>query len=468
MKDFLPGLRIRYFRYCAKRHAIKTIYIMKNTLIYSLIIFLFFTCGCVNTDHSVYTLIRGGTLINTSDNGTSQVDLKDSYILIKDSVIVDCGSMSDNPSLPVDYQLMDAKEKYIVPGLIDGFGTINNQSYADAYLECGVTSVVGVESLRRGVLFLDGDPSPDILVLGDVGDIKQSDEEVINEFKEAAAKGFRLMLLMYKLTPSQVALSVDLAGKYGIATIGELGYTSYREAADLGVQSFVHITRYSLDMSPEELRYSVAEEPFSDDMDSPKWEYYRFLSSVDTTESIFKDHSAYLAAYPCYLIPTLSLLYLDLPDHNNPWNDPVARLINPDDVNNPAGIETGNHDYDPVCQEAYKLLAIKEMEIAHGYIKAGAKHLAGSAADVWGTLPGVSLHTELELLEKAGLDCRQVIAAATSNFSQAYGWNRGVIEKGARADILILNSNPVISIKNLRDIDRIILNGELLEINRNK
>ena len=441
---------------------------MKRTLICCLLLLLFFSNGCINKKRSGYTLVRGGTLINTADNGTDKVDIKDSYILIKDSVIVDYGSLSDNPSLPGGCQVVDVKGKFIVPGLIDGFGTINNQSYADAYLECGVTSVVGVESLRRGELFLDGDPSPDILILGDVGDIQQSDEEIISEFKDAAEKGFRLMLLMYKLTPSQIALSVDMADKYGIATIGELGYTSYKEAAQLGVQSFVHITRYSLDMSPEELRHAVAEEPFSDDMDSPKWAYYRFLSRLDTTDNIFKDHSANLGAYQGYLIPTLSLLYLDLPDHGNPWNDPVARLINPDDVNNPADMGTGNHDYDSIYQEAYTSLAIKVMEIAHGYIKAGAKHLAGSAADVWGTMPGVSLHTELELLEKAGLDCRRAIAAATSNFSLAYGWNRGVIKKGYRADILILNSNPIVSIKNLRDINRIILNGKLLEIIRNK
>ncbi|MDT8402608.1 MAG: amidohydrolase family protein [Bacteroidales bacterium] len=441
---------------------------MRTTPVYCLLLLWFLGCGCLNKNHSGHTLIRGGTLINVTDNGADQIDIENSYVLIKDSVIVEYGSLDDKPSIPGDCQVIDATGKFITPGLIDGFGTINNQAYADAYLECGVTSVVGVESLRRGELFLDGDPSPDILMLGEVGDIKQTDEEIIRKFKYAAEKGFRLMLLMYKLTPSQLALSVDLAGRYGIATIGELGYTSYKKAAELGVQSFVHITRYSLDISPEKLRHAVAEEPFSDDMNSPKWEYYRFLSSLDTADNIFKDHTADLGASPVYLIPTLSLLYLDLPGHSNPWNDPVAKLINPDDINNPADMVTGNHDYKPVYQEAYTSLAVKQMEMANGYIKAGAKHLAGSAADVWGTMPGISLHTELELLEKAGLESRQLIAAATSNFSLAYGWNRGVIEEGCRADILILNSNPVVSIKNLRDIDKIILKGKLLESNRNK
>ena len=441
---------------------------MKNITVYCLLLILFLSFGCVNREHSGFTLIKGGTLINVTGNDTDHTDIGNSYVLIKDSVIVEYGSLDDEPSLPGNCLVIDARGKYIVPGLIDGFGTINNQAYADAYLACGVTSVVGVESSRRGDLFLHGDPSPDILMLSEVGDTKQTDEEIINEFKYAAEKGIRLMLLMYKLTPSQLALAVELAGSYDIATIGELGYTSYVEAAELGVQSFVHITRYSLDMGTEDLRNAVAEEPFSDDMGSPKWEYYRFLSRVDTADNLFKEHAANLAASPAYLMPTLSLLYLDLPGHDNPWNDPVAGLIDIDDVNNPAGKVTGNHDYDPVYQEAYTSLAIKQMELANGYIKAGAKHLAGSAADVWGTMPGISLHSELELLEKAGLGSRQLIAAATSNFSGAYGWKRGVIEKGYRADILILNSNPLASIKNLRDIDRTILKGGLLENNRKK
>jgi hypothetical protein len=418
--------------------------------------------ACSDSTSGEYLLIRGGTLINPSTHGTVSKDITNAFVLIKDSIIVDYGELNDNAEFPENCVEIDASGKYIMPGLIDGFGTINNQNYANAYLQAGVTSIIGVESLRRGELFLDGDPSPNIFLMGEAGDVAQTNEEIIEDFRMASEKGFGVMLLMYKLTPDQLKLAVKLADKYNIATIGELGYTSYKEASDLGVESFVHVTRYSLDTAPSELQKAVADEPFSNDLDSPKWQYYRYLSNLDTGSTVFTDHAKMLGSYKGYVIPTLSLLYLDMPDHGNPWDDPLAGCIDPEDVNNPADAQTGNHDYDSIYQAAYTKMGIKQMDITFAYYRHGVKFLSGSAADVWGTMPGISLHTELELLHRAGLSNREVIAAATTNFADAFGWNRGKIEEGYCSDIIILKNDPLKDIKNLRDIEMLILGGKLV------
>ena len=107
-------------------------------------------------------------------------------------------------------------------------------------------------------------------------------------------------------------------------------------------------------------------------------------------------------------------------------------------------------------------MAVKQMDLTNAYYRAGVKFLSGSAADVWGTMPGISLHTELELLSRAGLSNREVIAAATSNFADAYNWKKGRIEKDYCADILILDENPIASLSHLRKIDHIVLNGKIL------
>jgi hypothetical protein len=209
---------------------------------------------------------------------------------------------------------------------------------------------------------------------------------------------------------------------------------------------------------------AVAEEPFSDDIDSPKWKYYSFLTDLDTDSPSFIEHGKVLSEYKGFIMPTLSLLYLDLPDHTNPWSEPFAYLIDPDDVNNPADSITGNHSYETTMQEAYTNLALKELEIETAYASFGAMYIAGSATDVWGTLPGISLHTELSLLKRIGLSNRQLLCSATSNFTSAFGWRRGVIQEGFFADILILNSNPIDNIENLKDIDSVVLNGRVLDL----
>ncbi len=75
---------------------------------------------------------------------------------------------------------------------------------------------------------------------------------------------------MYKLTPKQLDLAHNEAKKLGMGTIGELGFTSYKKGMDLGVDAFVHTTRYSLDIAPDSIAIKVAKQPFSNDFGSSK------------------------------------------------------------------------------------------------------------------------------------------------------------------------------------------------------
>jgi len=60
-------------------------------------------------------------------------------------------------------------------------------------------------------------------------------------------------------------------------------------------------------------------------------------------------------------------------------------------------------------------------------------------------MPGISTHTELELLVRSGLTPREALAAATSNYSERFGWRElGLVEAGRRADLLILAADPTV------------------------
>src|SRR5208282_4123401 len=94
------------------------------------------------------------------------------------------------------------------------------------------------------------------------------------------------------------------------------------------------------------------------------------------------------------------------------------------------------------------------------------RYLAGSGADAMGTMPGISLHTELELLVRLGLSPREALAAATSNYSLQFGWNElGQIAPGRRADILVVDADPTANIWNARRISGLIIDGEPLDRN---
>jgi hypothetical protein len=91
-------------------------------------------------------------------------------------------------------------------------------------------------------------------------------------------------------------------------------------------------------------------------------------------------------------------------------------------------------------------------------------YLAASGADAMGTMPGISLHTELELLVRIGLSPREALAAATNNYAMQFGWNElGQIAPGRRADILAVDADPTANIWNARRISLLILNGEVID-----
>jgi len=83
----------------------------------------------------------------------------------------------------------------------------------------------------------------------------------------------------------------------------------------------------------------------------------------------------------------------------------------------------------------------------------GVPILAGTDAPNPGTSHGVSLHGELELLVRAGLEPLEALRAATCVPADRFGLSdRGRIAPGLRADLLLIGGNPVDDIRNTREI----------------
>ncbi|KAM0263509.1 hypothetical protein ACHAQJ_001127 [Trichoderma viride] len=96
---------------------------------------------------------------------------------------------------------------------------------------------------------------------------------------------------------------------------------------------------------------------------------------------------------------------------------------------------------------------------------AGIPILAGT--DAVGTISanisvpfGLSLHFELENLVEAGLTTVEALQAATVLAAQHHRLtDRGRVAPGMRADLVLLNSNPLVNISNTRDIAKVWVGG---------
>ncbi len=443
----------------------------------ALALFLF-ACGSLHAEQVTEQstppqalVLAGGTLIDVSSFGSSTSDVKDSVIVLRDGRIVAAGPRNE-VAIPTGARVIDVSGKYVVPGLNDAFSALNNQAQANAYLYMGVTSIVGLGEPpdgRRGPLYLDAHPSPRIYRL----DWEWSPEtsmpltELVKKIDALAQSGVKVLLLHYDMTPEQVRVTARRARELGMATIGEFGLTTYSEGIQAGVNAFVHTSRYSLDVAPPELRREVAEAPFG----PPRIKYYKYLVGLSPNDPALQRNASVLASGRVGLIPTASLLYLELPGHENPWKEPIAAILDPKDIHLPADPLTGErHNPDPTRDPSDGFppgVAEKMLEIDEQYRKAGSRFLAGSGADAFGTMPGISLHTELKLLTRIGLTPRQALAAATSNFGELFGWsNVGQVKAGYNADLLVLDENPVQDIGHLKKIRMVILNGEMLDRDR--
>lgn len=73
---------------------------------------------------------------------------------------------------------------------------------------------------------------------------------------------------------------------------------------------------------------------------------------------------------------------------------------------------------------------------------------------------GISMHQEMELLVEAGLSNVEALRAATYTPAMIWGLeDRGVIALGKRADLLLVDGDPIQDIKATRNIKKIWVNG---------
>ncbi len=124
----------------------------------------------------------------------------------------------------------------------------------------------------------------------------------------------------------------------------------------------------------------------------------------------------------------------------------------------------------PAWAQGQKYMA--GLEVAKGNLKrvsdAGIRIAMGTDTGPAGRFQGFFEHLELEMMVASGLTPMQAIVSATGNAAACWGKQGalGTIAKGAAADLLVLNANPLDSIVNTRAIDAIYIGGQRFDTPR--
>lgn len=114
-------------------------------------------------------------------------------------------------------------------------------------------------------------------------------------------------------------------------------------------------------------------------------------------------------------------------------------------------------------------LAARRWEVSRQIVRtlhaAGVRILAGTDAPMPLVYPGFALHKELELLVEAGLSPADALRAATIWPAEFLGLSdsSGSIAVGKRADLLLLDADPLSRISHTQRIRAVVLDGRLLQ-----
>ncbi|MDO1560263.1 amidohydrolase family protein [Brevundimonas sp. 2R-24] len=96
--------------------------------------------------------------------------------------------------------------------------------------------------------------------------------------------------------------------------------------------------------------------------------------------------------------------------------------------------------------------------------EAGVRLVVGTDTPNPFVVPGEAAHRELEMFAAAGLTPLEALRAATSGpLEMIYGEMGEPIRPGARADLVILGANPLEDIAGTRDIQAVVLAGQLFD-----
>ena len=445
-------------------------------------------------------VLSGGTVVDVTGWGHSADDLHDAVIYIRDGRITAVGPRSALP-IPKGSRVIDCTGKYLIPGLVDGFAGMNSQGQANANLYMGVTSVVASGDAQRGHIDMRASPSPHLYLLDSIGStddwslligrpewaqklkdfngrsVELSPEDTARQLADTAKLGTRVLWLGHDLTAANTQWIVEHAHQMGMVTYGEFVSTPYRVGVLSDVDVLLHMSRYELGVIPDELQMPLVTDPEGPASRTA----YGYSERIPPTDGHLRDYARFLASHRTALMPTFSLFYLRLPNHRNLWLEPAAQALDPRTLSGLTDRKTGETLY-PLPTWQRKLPASTQKWLQDGQrrkadleadhlwainrtiFEAFPHYLAASGAPAMGTMPGISIHTELEMLVRLGLSPREALAAATNNYAEQFHWYElGQIAPGRRADIVILNADPTANIWNVRNIDSVLLDGNPLD-----
>jgi imidazolonepropionase-like amidohydrolase len=409
-------------------------------------------------------------------DGTGQPAINDGVLVVKGDRIEAVGARGA-VQLPAGALVIQAKGKTLIPGLINAHGHVgmvkglkgapenyseeNVRAQLQMYARYGVTTVMSLGTDFDAMFKLRGAANADetprataftagrgftgkagypAVLPGNAGVPREVDtvEEVQTHVAELAKQKVDMVKIWVddhwghykKIRPELYRAIIAEAHKHGMRVMAHLFYLDdARQLVAAGLDGMAHSVR-------------------DKDVDAAFIELLR-KNKTFAVSTLVREESTFVYATP----PA----FLDDPFFNR-WID--AGVIN--QLKDPAWGARVKADPDFAKYPGQLAMAKKNLKKLWD---AGVPIAFGSDTGPPARFQGFFEHRELELMVEAGLTPAQALQIATSNAAEALRItvDAGTLAKGKRADMILLDADPLADIRNTRKINKVWIGGREVE-----
>jgi imidazolonepropionase-like amidohydrolase len=409
----------------------------------------------ISGSHEDTLALVGGTLID----GTGSPAVPDSVVLIEKGHIIAAGPRSA-VKIPGGAKKIDARGKTILPGLWDMHAHVEQVEWGPIYLAAGATTVRDcgnelefITAVRDAIANGHG-LGPRMLLAGIVdgsGPLALGVARVDTPDQARAwtdryhAAAFQQMKIYSSVKLEELAAVAEEAHRLGMTVTGHVpeGINAF-QAIGAGQDQINHIQYVA----------AIMRAPLAEDVRGiPQ---LQANAAVDINSPEAKKAIAFLVEHGTVVDPTLALYeFFTASSAKLPASfEPGVTKVAPELAEQLSGADPPSPR-----SELFERVFEKYMEIVGALHRAGIPIVAGTDQ----TVPGYSLYREIEIYVQAGFTPMEAIQAATIVPARVMGLDKevGTVEAGKRADVIILEGNPLESIHNIRKVKYVITNGTM-------